>query len=62
MNKPFLNAATSTSITVKWLTSDIFNGGVPVTSYAVRIDDGPKTDFQVQVTSITSSHSFTGLL
>jgi len=45
MNKPFLKSATSTSITIEWNPSDFFNGGIPVTNYAVRRDDGPNTPF-----------------
>lgn len=64
MNKPFLRAATSTSITIEWSSSDFFNGGTPLTGFAIRRDDGPNTVFQAQVTQDTTSsyHTFTGLL
>lgn len=64
MNKPFLKAATSTSITVEWSSTDFFNGGAPVTNYAVRRDDGPNTEFESQFTTSDATstyHQFVGL-
>jgi len=64
MNKPFLRAATTSSITVEWSAVDFFNGGVPVTNYALRRDDGPNSEFQTQLThdTLTNYYQFTGLL
>ena len=51
MNKPLLKSATSSSIFIQWSSTDFFDGGVPATSYAIRRDDGPNTNFQPQVTT-----------
>jgi hypothetical protein len=43
MNKPQLKSAT-----------DFFDGGLPATSYAIRRDDGPNTNFLTQVTETST--------
>jgi hypothetical protein len=56
-----LKSATATSITIEWSPSDFFNGGVPITSFAVRRDDGPNTEYLLQVTTSQTEYQFTGL-
>lgn len=63
LSSPFWSASTTTTITIAWDETS-FDGGDSVTSYLVRRDDGPLTDWEAAVshTDLNNlNYQFTGL-
>ena len=62
MSKPTRLTSSTTTIKVQW-TEPLFNGGVSITDYMIRRDNGPGTAFQTAVsTSSLTQYEFIGLL